>query len=510
MATSNYDAIVIGSGLGGLSCAAYLAKNGRKVLVLEKHSIPGGYATSFKRGSFSFDATLHMLEAVGKGQSMARYFEECGVADSIEFLKVKNFMRLVFPEHDFRLPNGNLEGVISVLEAQFPHEKEGIRSLFKEMVKINADIANFLPQTAPMWRQLPTFPFRYKSLFSAMKKTLGQLLDKHIKDEKLKALLFANYGYYGLPPSKVDMFPLIGNIGFWMEGGYYPKGGDQAIPNAFVDHIKRNGGSILLGTEVTSIIVENGRAMGVVTAKGEKYFGNHIVSNASVVQTFRNLVGKDKLPPKLLAKIDSMEPSVSALIVYLGLDESFRSTLQSADDHEVLVSETYNPDEDYKWALDGNFEKAAFLTTLYSNVDPSLAKDNKFVAGLIQLQPYSYWTKFEAAYNAKNKEEYNKEKDRLASMLIKRAERIFPALSKHIEVIEISTPLTLKRYTGNFDGALYGWANTTKQFSPMGREMKIPIKNLYLSSAWTFPGEGHGPTVACGCRLAKQILKKQS
>jgi all-trans-retinol 13,14-reductase len=127
---------------------------------------------------------------------------------------------------------------------------------------------------------------------------------------------------------------------------------------------------------------------------------------------------------------------------------------------------------------------------------------------LIQLHPYSYWTKFEDAYNMKNKEEYNKEKDRLAGMLIKRAEKIIPDLSKHIEVIEIATPLTLKRYTGNCKGALYGWANTTKQFSPMDRTAKIPIKNLHLSSAWTFPGEGQAQTVACGYRIAKQILGK--
>lgn len=508
MTPSNYDAIIIGSGLGGLSCAAYLAKNGQKVLVLEKHSIPGGYATSFRRGAFNFDATLHMIESVGKGQSMARYFEWCGVADSIEFLKIKYFMRLIFPEHDFRLPSGNLDDVISVLETNFPHEKEGIRSLFKEMVQIHDDIMNFLPQTAPMWQQLPTLPFRYKSLFSAMKKTVKQILDKHLKDEKLKALLFANYCYYGLPPSKVDMYPFIGNVGFWMEGAYYPKGGDQVIPNAFVDLIKRNNGSILLGSEVTSVIVENGRAMGVVTAKGEKYFAKHIVSNVSPIQTFHNLVGEDKVPTKLLAKIDRMEPSISAFIIYLGLDETFKSTLKNTDDFEILVSETYNPDEDYKWTSDSNFEKATILITLYSNVDQSLAKDNKFVASIIQLQTHSYWAKFEAAYNMKNKEEYNKEKDRLANILIRRAEKVIPAMSKHIEVIEIATPLTIKRYTGNFKGALYGWANTTKQFTPMDRTMKIPIKNLYLSSAWTFPGEGHAPTVACGYRIAKQLLKK--
>lgn len=508
LSTSNYDAIIIGSGLGGLSCAAYLAKHGQKVLVLEKHNIPGGYATSFRRGAYTFDSTLHMIEAVGKGQSMAKFFEWCGVAESIDFLKIKYFMRMILPEHDLRLPSGNLEGAINILEANFPQEKEGIRSLFREMIKIHQDIVKFLPQTAPMWQQLPTFPFRYRSLFPAMKKTLKQLLDKHLKSEKLKAILFVNYGYYGLPPSKVNMYPLIGNIGFLTEGAYYPKGGDQTIPDAFVNVIKRGNGEVLLESEVDKIIVENDEAKGVVTAKGEKYFGKNIISNASTTHTLHKLLSMNSLPPKLLAKTDGMVPSISAFIVYLGLDESFKSTLEDPDDHEIIVSETYNLDEDYEWTLNSAFEKATYLITLHSNVDQSLARDNKFAASLIQLHPYSYWTKFEAAYNLKNKEEYNKEKDRLASILIKRAEKVLPNLSKHVEVIEIATPLTLKRYSGNFNGALYGWANTVKQFSPMDRGIKIPVKNLHLCSAWTFPGEGQGPTVACGYRLGKQIIGK--
>jgi len=103
-----YDAIIIGSGLGGLSCGAYLAKNGWKVLVLEKHSLPGGYATSFKRGGFTFDAALHMINGVGKGQNTYKFLEWCGVGDKIEFLKLKYFMRFIFQDLDIRLPSGDL------------------------------------------------------------------------------------------------------------------------------------------------------------------------------------------------------------------------------------------------------------------------------------------------------------------------------------------------------------------------------------------------------------------
>ena len=508
MVSSNYDAIIIGSGLGGLSCAAYLAKNGKKVLVLEKHSIPGGYAASFRRGAYTFDAGLHMIAAVGKDQDMAKFFEWCGVAENIDFLKIKYLMRTVFPEHDIRFPSGNLEGVLSVLEENFPDEKEGIRSLFKEMVKVYDDIIRFFASTAPMWQQLPVFPFLYKSLFPVMKKTVKQLLDKHLADDKLKALLFANYGFFGLPPSKLSVLGLCANVGYWMKGAYYPKGGNQVVPNAFVDMVKLNDGDILFGEEVASIIVESGKALGVVTEKGEKYLGQNIISNASAIETFHKLVGKEKLPASFVAKMDNMEPSVSGFIVYLGLDESFAAALKNTQDYDIIISDTYDLDKDFEWILNCDVQKASFFVTLYSNVDSSLAKGNRFVASMLQSQPYSYWKKFEAAYSTGNKDEYNKEKDRFAGILIKRAEKVVPELSKHIEVIEIATPLTLKRYTGNFNGALYGWANTIKQFSPMDRMTKTPIKNLHLSSAWTFPGEGQATVVACGCRLGRRLIGK--
>jgi all-trans-retinol 13,14-reductase len=503
--SQNFDSIVIGSGLGGLSCAAYLAKNGQKVLVLEKQSVPGGYATGFRRGDFSFDSTLHMLEGVGRNQSVYKFLELCGV-DGIEFTKLKFSFRMVFPEHDIRLQSGNAQEIINTLQASFPNEKKGISELFKEMSNIYGDISKFLPKTAPMWQQLPSFPFRYRSLFMGMTKTLKQVLDKHIKDEKLKGLLFGNYGYFGLPPSRVDILPLIANSSYWMEGSYYPIGGSHVISDAFVQSIKQNKGEILLNSEVVSIIVQDDKAVGVQVASGQKYFAKNIVSNANVNHTFNKLLGSKTRNLKL----EGMELSSSAFIVYLGLDEIFKSTLINTDDYEIAVSQNYDLDRDYQYTANYEFEKAAYLLTLYSNVNPLAARKGKFVLSLIQLHPFSYWTKYQEEYDAGNKEEYNREKDRLAGALIKRAEEVLPNISKHVEVIEIATPLTLKRFTGNPNGACYGWANTVKQFSPLNRILKMPVKNLFMSSAWSFPGEGTGATIACGCRVGRQIIKNKS
>ena len=170
-----------------------------------------------------------------------------------------------------------------------------------------------------------------------------------------------------------------------------------------------------------------------------------------------------------------------------------------------MVCETYDLDRDYEWVMKGNFEKASFFVTLYSNVDGSLAKNGRFVVGIVQGQSFNYWKKYESAYKKGDKLEYGLEKNRIAQILIKRAEKVIPGLAKHIEVLKIGTPLTLKRFSGNTNGAIYGWASNVNQFTPMDRMTKIPVKNLYLSSAWTFPGGGQTASIASGYRVAKQI-----
>ena len=506
MLHQNYDAIIIGSGLGGLSCGAYLSKNKWKVVVLEKNNFPGGYASSFKNGHFTFDASLHMLDGVEKGKSMYYFLEKCGIGEKIEYIKLEHFARLIFPEHDIRLPSGNLDALVKILENEFPHEREGIKALFKKMVRVHDDTLKFLKSTTPMLLQLPIFPIRYRALFPVMRKTTKHLIDKYLHDEKLKAILFANYGFYGLPPSKLNVTAVFANMDYWVSGAYYPKGGNQVIPDALVDLIRDNGGNVILNSEVTEIIIENKKAVGVITKQGEMFRGNEIISNISAIETFNNLIGREKLPTKFLKKLDRMEPSVSTIIVYIGLDENFKSKLKYNEDYELFVSNTYDLDEDQKLSMDNNVQEASFFITIYTNVNPSLANGDRSIVCLVQGQNFEHWKKYETDYNNGKKEEYNKEKNRLAQILIKRAEQILPDLSEHIEVMSVSTPLTLKRFSGNTDGAFFGWATNVKQYSPMDRLTKLPIKNLYLSSAWSFPGGGQTSTIAGGYRVAQKLI----
>ncbi len=505
-----YDAIIIGSGLGGLSCGAYLAKNGRTVLVLEKHGIPGGYATSYKRGDFTFDSTLHMLAGVGKGKQMYALLEACGVAEKIELVKLKDSARIIFPDHDLRLPSGDLDGVIGVLENAFPRERQGIRNLFRHMVRISKDQARMSVSKAPFLLQFAFFPLLYPSLFPVVYKTTAQLLDKHIKDVKLKAVLYANCSYYGLPPSRLNTtYGIFPNMRYWSDGAYYPRGGNQVLPDAFVDVIRHHGGEVLFNANVSEILVENGKAVGVRTESGKTYSGEAVISNTSPHVTFGKLLAGHEIGQKLVKRMERMEPSISTFSIRLGLDAKFTAKLENRKDYEIIISDTYDHDQNDQWSKKCDVEKGSFIVTLYSNIEPTAAKNGKFALGIVQAHGYEYWKKYESDYFANRKQRYNEDKERMAKILIARAERIVPDISKHIEVRDIATPLSQMRFTGNFNGASLGWANTVNQSNPLQRSpQKTPVKNLYLSSAWSFPGEGQVSVILCGYRLGRRLVGK--
>jgi phytoene dehydrogenase-like protein len=498
-----YDAVIVGGGLGGLACGAYLARKDRKVIVLEKENRPGGYCLSFQRGDYIFD-TLTMLLAVGDGQPNHQLLEALGVADKLEFLKPKHFGRFLFPDHDFRVPNGDLDGVFEVFVGLFPGEESGLRKLFDHMGRITQDAMKFSRSTAPLALQLAFFPLLYRSLFPYLKKTTAQLLDRHIRDPRLKSLILASWSWFGVPPSRLNTsYGVLPTFGYWSLGGYVVKGGSQRLPDALVEVIRENGGEVRLRTPVAKIRTENGKAVGVETGEGEVLDGKAIVSNVSAVDTFYRMVGKEKLPEKLVNRMDSMELSISAFIVFLGLDVGFKAP--GSDDYRISIFDSYDHDEGYRQCCDGEHEKSLSLN-FSTNVDPSRGRNGSTSLSLFQLHSYEYWKKFEDDYKTGNKEEYNREKERIAHLLIESAEKVSPGISSHTKEMVVATPLTLQRRTGNERGAAYGWANIVGQGGPLDRSpQKTPIGNLYLSSAWTFPGEGCVSAALAGYHLGRRL-----
>ncbi|MCK4403564.1 MAG: NAD(P)/FAD-dependent oxidoreductase, partial [candidate division Zixibacteria bacterium] len=253
---NEFDAVIIGSGLGGLSCAAAFARQGFKPLVLEKHYIPGGYATTFKRpGGFIFDVSLHST-SVGEREGIHNLIPGFPEIKDVEFVPHPNLYRAIYPGYDFRVPQKDLPGYINMLVGYFPEEKQGIEALFEDMRGLTSDIQKLSSAKGKV--DMSRFPVDFPYLFKSYTKTWGQMMDAHIKSPKLKAIISALWGYYGLPPSKLaSIYYALPTIGYLQEGGYYPKGKSQKISNAFVKFIEERGGKVMLKTRVEEILVKD-------------------------------------------------------------------------------------------------------------------------------------------------------------------------------------------------------------------------------------------------------------
>jgi all-trans-retinol 13,14-reductase len=500
-----WDAVIIGSGLGGLSCAAGFARQGFKPLVLEKHSVPGGYATTFKRpGGFVFDVSLHST-TVEERNGLPNLIPGFPEITDIEFVPHKVLYRAIFPDHDIRVPHKDLEGYIKLLIGLFPEEKEGIEGLFQTMKGLVSDLNKY--QAAGGKVNMAAFPKDFPYLFKCFNSTWGAVQDSYIKGAKLKGIISALWGYFGLPPSKLaSLYYILPVISYLQNGGYYPIGKSQKISDALVRFIEDKGGKVMLRAKVQEILVKDQAACGIKTADGTEHLAKVVVSNANAYDTFHTMMDEKELLKDYLARMDKFTASLSSFQVFLGLKKDLVREV-GITDTEIFCDPGYDVEESYRGALNAEVEKGGFGLTLYDNLYKGYSPEGKNILNIIMLQGYDFWKKYETDYFAGKKDAYRAEKERMADILIKNVEeKLLPGLSRAIEVREVGTPLTNLRYTGNYRGAIYGWDQTLDNSEPRRLPHDTPVRNLYLAGAWTKPGGGYGAVIPSGLQCFAQIM----
>jgi all-trans-retinol 13,14-reductase len=502
----DFDAVIIGAGLGGLSCGAAFARQGFRPLVIEKHFKPGGYATTFERpGGFVFDASLHSTSVSARNGvfDLIPGFPEI---KGIEFVPHRSLYRAIYPDYDIRVPDRNLPAYVADLAARFPEEKSGIEGLFGDMKGLASDINKYSAAggNVDMSRFFQDYPFLAKSFG----KSWGDMVDARIVNPKLKAIVSALSGYFGLPPSKLSpYYYALPTVAYLENGGFYPVGKSQKISNAFMAYINGHGGQVLLRTRVEKILVKDGAACGVRTADGREYTGKVVVSNASAPDTFRSMLEEPDLLKPVLARMEKLSISLSSFQVFLGLKKDLVREL-GLKDTEIFYSPGYDLEAEYEAEVRGDFTNPGFGVTLYDNLYQGYSPKGKNTITVMTLQGFGPWEKYAADYFAGEKDAYRTEKQRLADILIDRAEKVLlPGLRRAIEVRDAATPLTNLRYTANPRGAIYGWDQTLDNSGPSRFPQKTPLKNLFLAGAWTFPGGGYGACIPSGLLCFAEIMK---
>ena len=389
----------------------------------------------------------------------------------------------------------------------FPDEKDGIRGFVQEMIGLAEEVDRLHKKKGKFFK--PIFPIQYRKMWNVRNKTLADLMNDYVQDSALQDIFASLWGYYGLPPSKLSGFYYANATGGYLKNGsYYVKERSQDLSYALADVFEASGGKFLYETQVKRILVKNGAVKGVVLSGENVMPARAVVSNASAITTFKEMLPLDVIPADYLKKLESYKPSLSTFIVWLGLNRELRGKLDGCGIH---VSSGRGTEADYQSCLKGEIDKGSFSVSIYDNLFEGYSIPGTSTLMLLFLCGYEPWRRFEADYRAGRKEAYYKEKARWTDNLIRRAEeKVVPGLSSMIEIKEAATPLTNWRYTRNTQGSIYGFEQSVDNAFMKRIDNRTPIKGLYLASAWGNPGGGYTGVLRGGEMTFQKMMEDWS
>lgn len=501
------DVVVIGAGLGGLAAAVALARTGRRVVVLEQHTLPGGYAQGFQRGPFRFDVSLHALDALAPGGGGDATLRELGIWDLLDLQRLDPLYVARFPEHEI-VASADPYVYESHLIGHFPHERAGIRSYFDEARSLWGDVRrqgeDLRSGRLPAFEDFAT---AYPNLVRASGEVWEQVIDRHVTDARLRAVLAVYAAYNGLPPSRDSALIGVGTFaGYHLHGGWYPRGGSMAISRALERVLREAGGDIRYAQLAGEVLVENGRAAGVRTTSGLTVRADTVVSNASAPATADMVAAH--LPDDYRQRVAAPATSYTTFAVYLGLRQDLFA--QHGLPHELFVLPGYDHDEMWEASLvRGDCARAGILITDYTTVDPGCAPPGWGTVVLTAVMPWDFedvWGTGGDLTDYHADPAYLEVKDRVADQLVSLADHQVPGLVEAIQFREASTPLTNFEYTRNPRGAIEGYENSVGNSGLGWLPNETPVPGLVLAGAWTNSG-GQVAAMESGLAAAKVAIQ---
>lgn len=506
---NHFDLIIIGSGIGALSLASFMAQIMQwKVLILEQHYKVGGFTHVFPRkDGYSFDVGLHYVGEMNQGNFVRRVFDFI-TARNVSWTKMTEpFERFSYPDSMFSVYGESAKYQADLL-VRFPEEKKAIRQYFRDISRVfQWQIVDFLlREMAPSL--LPLLNVFWKQRIDLATQTTEAYLRSHIQDSRLRSILASQWGTYGLPPAQSAFATHAMVAAHYLQGGYYPVGGSEKIANSIIPIIESSGGEFRGKHRVERIILEQDSAIGVevVTIKKglehrNNFYAPKIVSNVGVYNTYKKLLERELLTPAQNIFLESCfnAKTLSTVVLYIGFKSSPEELGFKGENHWIFTGDNHDLMAQDKGIMSG--DPAACYLSFPSIKDP---ESKTHTAEAITFAPYSLFDQWAQTSKGQRGPEYAALKEKISQGIIALIESRYPGFRGLIDFYELATPLTNSHYTLHPAGSIYGMPGTPSRFSSRLSTTKTPIKNLFIVGADAF-ASGIVPSMLSGLIVAASL-----